>query len=296
MSTLRLAFQLIGLAFLWTACRNANTQKAGIPSTSAIQRVLSLDFKNNGQHLAATVGQQIEISLGLVGPRQYGDPQVSSPALGLEGVATELPPNPGGATHIYIFKATAEGEAKVTIPIINFNLPPAEALTFKVTINVRSAAGNELELHPSTMLDQANTAPWKDAWMNVHNVLRQEFRPSLPTLTGVEVELVVANPGTASAEINMMLLDRDDKGLAAVRKTVPTAECRHVLFLLPKGGLRLTPGKVYSITLSSVGSVFGWKYVVGGYANGAASFHGFPGRPLLPHAHSSFLFRTFGAS
>src|SRR5439155_12180027 len=50
-------------------------QKADMSSTSIKQQVLSLNFTNNRQHLAATVGQQIEITLGTVGPKQYGTPQ-----------------------------------------------------------------------------------------------------------------------------------------------------------------------------------------------------------------------------
>jgi len=141
--------------------------------------------------------------------------------------------------------------------------------------------------------DQANTAPWNDAWTNVRNLVRQTFTPSLPRLNGVEVELVVANPGPPSAEVTMTLMDADRKSLAVVSKTVPVADCSQVLFLLPDGGLRVSPGQVYAIGLSSIGSVFGWKYVVGGYPNGAASFNG---KPLLRDTRSTFLFRTFGGN
>jgi hypothetical protein len=41
----------------------------------------------------------------------------------------------------------------------------------------------------------------------------------------------------------------------------------------------------------SGGTTFGWKYVVAGYEKGAATFNG---KPLLPGARSTFLFRTFG--
>jgi hypothetical protein len=58
--------------------------------------VLSLSFANNGQHVSARVGRQIEISLGTVGPRQYGTPEISSPALQLVSTAQDWPPNPGG--------------------------------------------------------------------------------------------------------------------------------------------------------------------------------------------------------
>src|SRR5271167_301260 len=144
MSTLRLAFPLVALAFLWTSCGNADAQEAGQSSTIAKRQLLSLNFTNNGQHVTATVGQRIEIRLGTVGPKQYSDPQVSSPAIRLESVALDWPPNPGGATLIYMLEAAAEGEAEVKVPITNNwpNLPLTKDLTFAVTIRVRPSAGN----------------------------------------------------------------------------------------------------------------------------------------------------------
>jgi hypothetical protein len=281
----------LALAFLWVACVSAGAQKA---DTSGInQTVLCLDFTNNGQHLAATMGQQIEITLGTVGPKQYGTPQISSPTIRLENVSLAWPPNPGGPTYVYIFAAAAEGEAQVTIPIIHSENPDVtKRLTFAVTIQVRSTPGSSPALHPFPTPDQANTAPWKNAWTNLLNDARQTFTPSLPRLTAVEVEFVVANPGSADDEVTLYVRNAKGDVLAVASKTVPVAECGHVLFVLPNGGLQVSPGEVYSIQLSG-DSVFGWKYVVGGYANGAASFNG---KPLLPDTRSTFLFRTFGAS
>ena len=276
------------LALLWTFCGNADAQK--VMSTTGIKPpVLSLNFTNNGQHVAATVGQQIEITLGTVGPKQYGTPQISSSAIQLESIALAGRPNPGGPTFIYIFEAAAEGGAQLTIPIVHSeNTDSTKRLAFTLTIHV----GNAPAFRASTMLDQANTAPWKKGWTNLLNDVRQTFTPSLPRLTRVEVELVVANPGPSDDEVTMYLGNAEGEALAVISKTVLVADCRHVLFVFPNGGLRVSPGQVYSIRLSG-GSVFGWKYVVGGYANGAASFNG---RPLLPDTRSTFLFRTFGAS
>ena len=293
MTNSRSAFSWVALAFLWTCCGNANAQTVRISSTGIKQQVLSLNFTNNGQHLAATVGRQIEITLGTVGPKQYGKPEVSSPAIRLESVALDWPPIPSGPTFIYIFEAAAEGEAQVKIPIINAENPDlTKQLTFTVMIRVGPTAGNQRGLQASLTPDQANTEPWKNAWMNVNNV-RQSFKPSLPRLTGVEVELVVANPGPTSGEVTMTLTNAEGEGLAVVSKTVPVADCSRVLFFLPKGGARVSPGQVYSIGLSGDAGVFGWKYVLGGYANGAASWNG---KPLSRDTRSTFLFRTFGAN
>ena len=291
MTISRSAAFLAALAFLWTSCVNASSQKVGMPPASIEQQVLYLNFANNRQHLTATLDQQIEITLRTVGPSQYGMSQVSSPAVRLESVSLAVPPNPGGPTYVYIFQAASEGEAEVTIPIINSeNEDAAKRRTFTVTIHVESAPGNPLASHSSRTPDQANTAPWKDAWTNLLNDVRQTFTPSLPRLTRVEVELVVANPGPSDDELTMFLGNAGGDVLAVVSKTVPVADCGHVLFVFPNGGLRVSPGQVYSIRLSG-GSVFGWKYVVGGYASGAASFNG---RPLLPNSRTTFLFRTFG--
>jgi hypothetical protein len=94
----------------------------------------------------------------------------------------------------------------------------------------------------------------------------------------------------------MALANAEGQPLAYVSKTVQVTDCRLVLFVLPKVGLRVTPGQIYSIILSSVDTVFAWKYVAGGYANGAAAFNGFPGKPVSRVTRTTFLFRTFGTN
>ena len=276
-----------GLAFVLLACCTAAAQDR-LPHDST-PPVLSLSFANNGQHVSARVGQQIEISLGTVGPRQYGTPEMSSAALQLVSTALDWPPNPGGPRFVYIFEAVAEGEARVTVPVINGEQPPyTNDITFSITIGVGPGMRRAL-LSP----DQANTAPWQNAWTNLNNFVRQTFTPSRARLTGVEVELVVANPGPESAEVSVMILNGEGASLASVSKTVPVAECDHVLFLFPRGGLAVSPGQVYSIALRGSDNLFGWKYVAGGYGKGAAFFNN---KPLLKNARSTFLFRTFGGS
>ncbi|MGH9544343.1 MAG: hypothetical protein ACRD23_03925 [Terriglobales bacterium] len=284
-----LSFVLLSL--LTTSCRNAGAQQVEA-STSGNQQTLILSFTNNGQHLVATVGQRIEITLGTVGPQQYGIPQVSSPAIRFENVALAFPLNPGGTTFIYIFEATAAGEAHVTIPTINSDDPDStKRLKFTVTIHVGSALSNPSALRASMRPDQANTGPWTKGWTNLRNDVRQTFRPSLPRLTAVEVELVVANPGPSEEEVSMFVRNARGDVLADVFKTVAVADCGHVVFVFPNGGLAVSPEQVYSIGLSG-GSVFGWKYVVRGYEKGEATFNG---KPLLADARSTFLFRSFGA-
>jgi len=139
--------------------------------------------------------------------------------------------------------------------------------------------------------DQVNTAGWDKAWTNLFNVAEQSFTPSLPKLLGVEVELVVGNPGRPEDELTLTIVDANDKELAVVTQKIQTANPEHVMFLMPTDGVELSPGQTYRLRLTG-GASFGWKYVIGGYENGEATFNG---NPLLAQARSTFLFRTFGA-
>jgi hypothetical protein len=248
---------------------------------SANQQDLFLTNSNDGQRVAAVVGQRIEISLATIGPGSYEAPEISSATIRFMNVAWPKCQTPGGPTQIYIFQATAEGEAEIRIPHSGRG-------SFSVTVQVGANAGKSEQAR--MMPDQANNAKWKGAWTNLVNDVRQSFAPSMPKLTGVEVKLAVANAGPEEEDVTLQVLNATGEVLATVSRSVPVIESSHALFVFPEGGVPVTPGEVYSIRLSGE-YLFGWKYVVGGYENGEASFNG---RPLLPDARSTFLFRTFG--
>jgi hypothetical protein len=142
----------------------------------------------------------------------------------------------------------------------------------------------------SMVPDQVNTAGWDNAWTNLVNDAEQSFTPSLARLTAVEVELLVGNPGIPEDDLTLTVLNETGATLAVVTKSVSTANCDQVMFMIAKDGLEITPGQTYRLKLTG-GTTFGWKYVVRGYKKGAATFNG---KPLLAEARSTFLFRTFG--
>jgi hypothetical protein len=143
----------------------------------------------------------------------------------------------------------------------------------------------------SMRTDQVNGAHWDKAWTNLLNNVEQSFTPSVPRLLGVEVELIVGNPGPSEDELTLTVLDSKGRTLAVVTQPVETSGCEHTMFIFPKDEIQVTPGETYWLRLKG-GTLFGWKYVVGGYEKGAATFNG---KPLLKQARSTFLFRTFGA-
>lgn len=139
--------------------------------------------------------------------------------------------------------------------------------------------------------DQVNTTGWNRAWTNLANDVQQSFTPSMPKLLAVEVDLLVGNPGPSEDELTLTVLDAKGHELAVVTETVQASHCDHAIFVISKHGIDVQPGQTYRIKLSG-GMLFGWKYIVGGYQKGAATFNG---RPLLAQARSTFLFQTFGA-
>jgi hypothetical protein len=145
---------------------------------------------------------------------------------------------------------------------------------------------------PHMVPDQVNTAAWKEAWTNLVNDVEQGFTPTLPRVLAVEVDLVVGNPGSTEDLLTLTVLDIDGRVLSVMSKTVQAENCDQVVFVIPNGGVEVIPGQTYLLKLNG-GTTFGWKYVVGGYAKGAATFNG---QPLLPGERSTFLFRTFGAN
>lgn len=308
MTTSRSPALLAAAAVVLGVCANAQTRIQNPSSSATAHNYLSLDFENNGQSVAATVGEQIELTLGLVGGQYYGAPQISSAAIEFEGTSVWLPPNmpppPGGSTSIYMFEAVNVGEAQVKLPVAHA-LDPETARTreFSVTIQVGEGVGNR-SLRATLTIDQVNTESWEGLWANAVSsprkdflpTLSESFMPSLAKLTAVDVELLVAHPGPpAIGDIEMTIFDGKKMRVADVWKSVSTNNCNHVLFLLPKGGAEVSPGQQYTIQLFGVDSVFGWKYVVGGYRKGAASAQ-FGSNPPLPDTRSTFLFATFGTN
>jgi hypothetical protein len=249
--------------------------------TNTTQSVLSLTPAANGKYLHSFVGQTIELDLKALGSAGYGMPQVSGQSVVFQNTALSMPPSPAGPLPLYIFKSVAMGMAEIQVP-----RDDSLADGFSATIEVRA----EPRKLPIPIVDQENAAQWREGWTVLLNPLRQEFTPSLGKLSSIEVQLVVGNPGPAEEEVTMTLLGPDGIPILLAEKSVSAADSDHVSFVLP-AGFALSPGKVYSIQLWDAGSLFGWKYVAGGYSRGDASLGG---HPLLKDGRGTFLFRTFG--
>jgi hypothetical protein len=75
--------------------------------------VLGVDSRS--QSISARVGQQVEVTLGNVGPAIYeSPPMISSNVVTYLGVDVVPPYNPGGPTQRFSFKAVGPGQALIT--------------------------------------------------------------------------------------------------------------------------------------------------------------------------------------
>jgi hypothetical protein len=77
---------------------------------------VELDGGNSGQAVTATVGQEIRVTLGTIGPGNYGDPQISSSAVRFLNMTYPKEQNPGGPTQVFQFEAVSPGRADIRIP------------------------------------------------------------------------------------------------------------------------------------------------------------------------------------
>ena len=68
--------------------------------------------------ITATTGREIEVHLGTMGPGCYGDPSVSTDAVGFLGTMDPETHIPSGPTQIYRFKTLHDGESRITIPFL----------------------------------------------------------------------------------------------------------------------------------------------------------------------------------
>jgi hypothetical protein len=122
---------LVTAALLMASCVNSEGQ-TGDKSSNTAQPEILLNRANDGQHIAAYVGQPIIITLQTIGGGNYGTPQISSRAIRFVN-ATYAPAreqNPGGPKQRYRFVATAEGDAQILIPHTGSN--PTVTFTFQV--------------------------------------------------------------------------------------------------------------------------------------------------------------------
>jgi hypothetical protein len=95
--------------------------------------VLELDRSESGQTITASPGQRILVHLQTIGPGEFGEPTLSSPAVRLVTYGYDPgPPTPAGPLQNYWFVAETPGHADLVIPHSGRNPP------FELAIDVKA--------------------------------------------------------------------------------------------------------------------------------------------------------------
>lgn len=95
--------------------------------------IASIGPDGQSRAVDALVGQEIDVTLGNVGPAQYQSPPlISSPVVAYIGVDVVPPFNPGGVTQRFRFRAAGTGMA-----VIEFRRASGDSVVSSVTDTVR---------------------------------------------------------------------------------------------------------------------------------------------------------------
>jgi hypothetical protein len=97
--------------------------------------IVSVASDSGSRTIPVSVGQELRVTLGNVGPAEYeSPPQISSPALTFLDVQVIPPFTPGGPTQQFRFRAVARGQS-----IIHFRRLLGDAVVYTVedTVEVR---------------------------------------------------------------------------------------------------------------------------------------------------------------
>jgi hypothetical protein len=91
---------------------------------------------DDGKNVSVPVGNTVEITLTIVGPGQFGEPESSSTALRFEGTHDAPTQVPAGPTQIFAFRCQNEGSATIKIPRTG-GLPGSDAGDQSFTVMIQ---------------------------------------------------------------------------------------------------------------------------------------------------------------
>jgi len=119
--------------FLATAACASSADDPGKKNEDTGSQLADVELGNSddGTTVAVTQGETIRLVLQTIGPGDYMDPDVSSPAVEFVSSGLEELQNPGGPRRTYHFLAREAGTSRIQIP------HSGSLATFTLTLSVR---------------------------------------------------------------------------------------------------------------------------------------------------------------
>jgi hypothetical protein len=117
--------------------------------------------------------------------------------------------------------------------------------------------------------------------------IAQTFKPSMPILTGVDIDVLTANPHLGGDFITVEIV-HNGQVLASASRHVSVGFNGLLHFDFPKE-LSVIVGDTYAISVPGSKDTFGWKYSGGDTYSGGMRFLG-----GVPQENHDCLFQTYG--
>jgi hypothetical protein len=135
-------------------------------------------------------------------------------------------------------------------------------------------------------IDQSNLPEWGGGWTAMSWDRSQTFQPGMPILTGVDIDILTANPSLGDDSITVKIL-QSDIVLATASQLVSVGFTGLLHFDFPTE-VAVNVGETYVLSVPGVKDTFGWKFGGDTYSNGMRFLNG-EAKP-----DKDWLFQTYG--
>jgi len=143
------------------------------------------------------------------------------------------------------------------------------------------------------IVDQSNLAQpgSTPGWLAMSWGISQTFQPGLPTLTGVDIDILTANPQFGDATITAEIRNSSAQVLASSSQLVSVGY-NGLLHFDFASAIPVTVGDTYELYVPGSKDTFGWTYTGDTYPKGFRTLWGLAG----PEAHpdEDCVFQTYG--
>lgn len=146
----------------------------------------------------------------------------------------------------------------------------------------------------ASIVDQSNLAQpgSTPGWLAMSWGISQTFQPGLPTLTGVDIDILTGNPQLGDATITAEIRNKSGQVLASSSQLV-TVGYNGLLHFDFASAIPVTVGDTYELYVPGSKDTFGWKYTNDTYPKGSRTIWNSAGQPI-PHPDEDCIFQTYG--
>lgn len=155
--------------------------------------------------------------------------------------------------------------------------------------NQQTSAASASPIVDQSNLEQPGIRP---GWLAMSWTISQTFKPSMPVLTGVDIDLITGNPLLGPTTITVEIRDNNtNQVLATASQTVQVGISGLLHFNFARD-VPVTVGDTYVLYVPGSKDTFGWKFSGDTYPDGFRTITNW--QRSIPHSNEDCLFQTYG--